>query len=46
MEKSAYLTLNQATDLIKQDRQVEVIDAKTKEDFTAFILTKIILGRS
>ena len=43
MEKSKYVTLNQVADLIKQGRQVEVIDAKTKEDVTAFILTQIIL---
>jgi len=43
MEKSTYVTLNQVTDLIRQGRQVEVIDAKTKEDVTAFILTQIIL---
>lgn len=42
-EKSAYVTLNQVTDIIRQGRQVEVIDAKTKEDVTAFILTQIIL---
>jgi polyhydroxyalkanoate synthesis repressor PhaR len=30
-------------DLIRQGRQVEVVDAKTKEDVTAFILTQIIL---
>ena len=29
--------------MIKQGRQVEVVDAKTKEDVTAFILTQIIL---
>ncbi len=43
MEKSAYVTLNQVADLIRQGRQVEVIDAKTNEDVTAFILTQIIL---
>jgi len=42
-EKNAYVTLNQVADLIKQGRQVEVIDAKTKEDVTAFILTQIVL---
>ena len=42
-EKSTYVTLNQVADLIRKGRQVEVIDAKTKEDFTAFILTQIIL---
>ena len=43
MEKSAYVTLNQVADLIRQGRQVEVTDAKTNEDVTAFILTQIIL---
>ena len=43
MEKSAYVTLNQVADLIRQGRQVEIIDAKTKEDVTAFILTQIVL---
>ena len=43
MEKSAYVTLNQVADLIRQGRQVEVSDAKTNEDVTAFILTQIIL---
>jgi len=43
MEKSSYVTLNQVAGLIRQGRRVEVIDAKTKEDVTAFILTQIIL---
>jgi len=43
MEKSAYVTLNQVADLIRQGRQVEVIDSKTKEDVTASILTQIVL---
>jgi polyhydroxyalkanoate synthesis repressor PhaR len=42
-EKNAYVTLQQVAQLIKEGRQVEVIDAKTKEDVTAFILTQIIL---
>jgi polyhydroxyalkanoate synthesis repressor PhaR len=42
-EKSEYVTLNQVADLIRQNRQVEIIDAKTNEDVTAFILTQIIL---
>lgn len=45
-EKSAYVTLNQVADMIKQGRQVEVIDAKTKEDVTALILSQIILEES
>jgi polyhydroxyalkanoate synthesis repressor PhaR len=43
MEKSLYVTLNQVADLIRQGCQVEVVDAKSKEDVTAFILTQIIL---
>jgi polyhydroxyalkanoate synthesis repressor PhaR len=43
MEKSAYVTLSQVADLIRKGRQVEVIDAKTNDDVTAFILTQIIL---
>ena len=43
MGKSAYVTLNQVADLIRQGRQVEVVDAKTKEDVTASILSQIIL---
>jgi polyhydroxyalkanoate synthesis repressor PhaR len=42
-EQSTYVTLNQVADLIRQGRQVEVVDVKTKEDVTAFILTQIIL---
>jgi polyhydroxyalkanoate synthesis repressor PhaR len=42
-EKSAYVSLNQVADAIRQGRQVEVLDAKTHEDVTACILTQIIL---
>jgi len=42
-ERSAYVTLAQVAEIIKQGRQVEVRDAETKEDVTAFILTQIIL---
>jgi polyhydroxyalkanoate synthesis repressor PhaR len=42
-EKSQYVTLTHVADMIKEGRQVEVVDAKTKEDVTAFILTQIIL---
>mgnify|MGYP000713559575 CR=1 FL=1 len=42
-EKSAYITLGQVSDMIKEGRQVEVVDAKTEEDVTAFILTQIIV---
>ncbi len=42
-EKSTYVTLNQVAEAIKQGRDVEVIDAETKADVTAFILTQIVL---
>ncbi len=42
-EKSKYVTLTQVAHVIREGRQVEVVDAKTKEDVTAFILTQIIL---
>jgi polyhydroxyalkanoate synthesis repressor PhaR len=42
-EKSKYVTLTHVADMIKEGRQVEVVDAKTKEDVTAFILTQIIM---
>ena len=42
-EQSAYVTLNQLADCIRQGRIVQILDAKTKEDVTDFILTQIIL---
>ncbi len=42
-EKSAYITLEQVCEIIKQGRQVSVIDDRTKEDVTAFILSQIIV---
>ncbi|MCP4574738.1 MAG: transcriptional regulator [Deltaproteobacteria bacterium] len=42
-EKSKYVTLTHVADMIKAGRQVEVVDAKTKENVTAFILTQILL---
>lgn len=42
-EQSNYITLNQVADMIREGVQVEVRDAKTKEDVTDFILTQIIL---
>ncbi len=41
-EQSRYVTLEEVAGMIKADRVVEIIDAKTKEDVTAFILTQII----
>ncbi|MGD9114290.1 MAG: polyhydroxyalkanoate synthesis regulator DNA-binding domain-containing protein [Desulfobacterales bacterium] len=42
-EKSAYVSLNHVAELVREGRRVKVIDAKTKEDATAFVLTQIIL---
>ena len=42
-EKNAYVTLAALAEMIKEGRQIEVIDAKTKVDVTAFTLTQIIL---
>jgi len=42
-ERSTYVTLNEITDLIRQGNRVKVIDAKTEEDVTAFVLTQIIV---
>ena len=42
-ERSAYITLEQVCELIKGGRQVSVIDARTGEDVTAFILSQIIV---
>lgn len=42
-DKSKYVTLNEVAERIRSGLQVEVIDAKSKEDVTAFILTQIIL---
>jgi polyhydroxyalkanoate synthesis repressor PhaR len=42
-EESKYVTLEQVADMVKSGRRVEIVDAKTKEDVTAFILTQIVL---
>ena len=42
-ENSAYITLDQVCEIIRRGRQVTVIDARTKEDVTAFILSQIIV---
>jgi polyhydroxyalkanoate synthesis repressor PhaR len=45
-ENSSYVTLNQVADIIRGGKDVLVLDAKTREDVTAFILTQIILEES
>jgi polyhydroxyalkanoate synthesis repressor PhaR len=42
-EKSLYVTLPEVASIIRRGRQVRVLDAKTKEDVTAFILTQVVL---
>ena len=42
-ERNSYITLDQVAELIRDGRQVQVIDAKTRRMLTAFILTNILL---
>jgi polyhydroxyalkanoate synthesis repressor PhaR len=42
-EKSVYVTLNEVAAYIRDGIDVSIIDAKTKEDVTAFTLTQIVL---
>lgn len=42
-ENSSYVTLSQVSDIIREGKDVQVLDAKTGEDVTAFILTQIVL---
>ncbi len=41
--KSAFVSLSQVAELVKQGVEVEIRDDKTGEDVTAFILTQIVL---
>ncbi len=40
---SEYVTLQEVADLVRNGADVEVVDAKSKEDVTALVLTQIIL---
>ena len=42
-EISRYVTVGEVAQRIRQGRSVQVLDAKTGEDVTAFILTQIVL---
>ncbi|MBN2283026.1 MAG: transcriptional regulator [Deltaproteobacteria bacterium] len=42
-KNSTYVTLNQVADMIRGGQTVEVFDAGTGDDVTAFILTQIIV---
>ena len=43
---SIYVSLNDVSDAIKKGSRVEVIDVKTGQDVTAFILTQIIMNKA
>ena len=42
-QKSAYVTLGEVADVIREGKMIKAVDAKTKEDVTASVLTQIIL---
>ena len=42
-QKSAYVTLAEVADAVRQGKTIQAFDAKTKEDVTAFVLTQIVL---
>ncbi len=41
--QSRYVTLTEVAEQIRNGQEVQVLDAKTKEDVTSFILTQILL---
>ena len=42
-EKSVFVSLSQVADMIRQGREIEVMDVETQEEVTPFILTQIVL---
>ncbi len=42
-EKSKYVTIENVSEMIRTGRDVVIVDAQTKEDVTAFVLTQIIM---
>jgi polyhydroxyalkanoate synthesis repressor PhaR len=42
-ESSAYITLDRLSEMIREGREFEVVDAKTGEDITRQVLTQIIV---
>lgn len=44
--QSAYVTLNEVADIIRSGKTIKAVDAGTKEDVTAFVLTQIILDEA
>lgn len=45
-EQSVYVTLENVAAMIKEGTQIEVIDLKTNQDVTAFVLSQIIMERA
>lgn len=45
-EKSVYVTLDEVAEIVKDGREIKVLEAKTHEDVTAFILTQIVLEQA
>ena len=45
-EQSKYVTLNGVRELIRDGQWVKIVDAKTQQDVTAFILTQIVLEQA
>jgi polyhydroxyalkanoate synthesis repressor PhaR len=45
-QDSRYVTLEQLSGMVKQGAEVKVVDARSGEDVTGFILTQIILEES
>jgi polyhydroxyalkanoate synthesis repressor PhaR len=45
-QKSKYVTLNSVRKLIRSGKRVQIVDANTKQDVTAFILTQIVLEQA
>lgn len=43
---SKYITLEELSNIIRKGNLVKVVDAKTKEDVTAYILTQIVLEQA
>lgn len=41
--QSTYVTLDEVAEMVRAGRVVRAVDAKTKEDVTAFVLTQIVL---
>lgn len=46
LDQSAYVTLDHVAGMIKEGKQIQVIDAKSKENVTAFVLTQIVMEES